>query len=333
MEATTATVPKRTPQLAIRTLLRGVGQVMFQESAWTGLLFLAGIFWGAFASGTPEVAWGCIAGVGASTVTGCLLGEPMKDGEAGLWGFNGALVGCAFPTFLGTGWLMWISLVFCAALTTIVRRGFNNVMAAWKINSLTFPFVFCTWLFLLSAREFMGLPQGAGEGTPELPGAIAPALDAGFGDLVVYWLKGISQVFLVDNWVTGIFFLAALAVCNLWSCFWAAVASAISLGVACLFHATGTDISSGLYGFSAVLTGIAVGSTFYHTNWRVAAWTVMAIVATVFVQAAMNAFLAPLGIATLTGPFCITTWLFLLPCFKFNAPEPDHSSWHKAGGK
>lgn len=317
------------PALAVRTLLRGVGQVMFQESAWTGLLFLAGIFWGAFASGTPEVAWGCLAGVGASTVTGCLLCEPRSDGEAGLWGFNGALVGCAFPTFLGTGWLMWVSLVFCAAMTTVARRGFNNVMAPWHINSLTFPFVFCTWLFLLSARVFIGLPEG-GESVPALPGAIAPALDCSFANLVIYWLKGISQVFLVNNWVTGIFFLAALFVCNRWSCLWAAVASAVSLGIACLFHATGTDIADGLYGFSAVLTGIAVGSTFYHTNWRVAAWTLMAIVATVFVQAAMNAFLAPLGIATLTGPFCIATWIFLLPRYKFNAPEtPDHSTWHK----
>ncbi|MDE6928849.1 MAG: urea transporter, partial [Muribaculaceae bacterium] len=44
--------------LGIRTLLRGAGQVMFQCSSWTGLLFLAGIFWGAYASHTPAVAWG-----------------------------------------------------------------------------------------------------------------------------------------------------------------------------------------------------------------------------------------------------------------------------------
>ena len=28
-----------------RTVLRGVGQVMFQDSMWTGLLFFIGIFW------------------------------------------------------------------------------------------------------------------------------------------------------------------------------------------------------------------------------------------------------------------------------------------------
>jgi urea transporter len=41
-------------------------------------------------------------------------------------------------------------------------------------------------------------------------------------------------------------------------------------------------------------------------------------VVTVFVQAAMNAWMLPYSIATLTAPFCITTWLFLLPNIKLN---------------
>ena len=128
----------------IRSLLRGAGQVMFQNSAWTGLLFLCGIFWGAYAQGTGIVAWGALLGVTVSTLAGRLLGLPAEDGRQGLWGFNGILVGCAFPTFMGNTVWMWLALTLCAALTTWVRTGFNNVMAPWKTNSLTFPFVFCT---------------------------------------------------------------------------------------------------------------------------------------------------------------------------------------------
>ena len=29
----------------------------------------------------------------------------------------------------------------------------------------------------------------------------------------------------------------------------------------------------------------------------------------------MDTFFAPLGIPTFTGPFCVATWLFLLPQF------------------
>ena len=34
-----------------RTVARGVGQVMFQDNMWTGIFFLAGIFWGAYEEG------------------------------------------------------------------------------------------------------------------------------------------------------------------------------------------------------------------------------------------------------------------------------------------
>lgn len=315
------------PVRGIRSILRGIGQVMFQENAWTGLLFLMGIFWGAYAEGTPQVAWGALTGAVVSTLTGWAMVQKPADGLAGLWGFNGTLVGCAFPTFLGTTWLMWLCLILCAALSTIVRRGFNNVMAPWKVNSLTFPFVFTTWVFLLASRMFAGMPP-IGEATPELPGEVVTAFSHGFGNLVTYWLKGISQVFLINDWGTGIFFLVALFICDRWSCLWAAVASAISLAVVCLFHASGSDIADGLYGFSPVLTGIAIGSVFYKTtNWQIAALTVLAIVITVFVQAAMNAFFKPWGLATLTGPFCITTWLFLLPAYKLSNIFSPHSEW------
>ena len=58
-----------------------------------------------------------------------------------------------------------------------------------------------------------------------------------------------------------------------------------------------------------------------------AALTVLAIVVTVFVQAAMDAFFKPWGIATLTGPFCITTWLFLLPAYKLSNIFSPHTEW------
>jgi urea transporter len=86
-------------------------------------------------------------------------------------------------------------------------------------------------------------------------------------------------------------------------------------------------ISAGLYGFSAVLTAIALATVFYRPCLRSAIWALFGIVVTVFVQAAMNIWVEPYSIATLTGPFCVTTWLFLLPMFKLDEAQPDHSSW------
>ncbi|MBD5218415.1 MAG: urea transporter [Bacteroidales bacterium] len=313
-----------------RSLLRGVGQVMFQDSAWTGLLILAGIFWGSFAGGTPQVAWGALVGLIASTLSGMLMGIDSEDGQNGLWGFNGILVGCAFPTFFDDTWLMWVALIICAMTTTWVRKGFNNVMAPWKVNSLTFPFVFMTWLFLLCAKTLHGLPE-YGLSVPTLESSFSDAVATpDFQDIIEYWLKGVSQVFLVNSWVTGLLFLIGLALCSRWAALWAGIGSAIALALAFLFGADSTSISAGLYGFSPVLTGIALGMTFYKPNWKSALWALAGIIVTFFIQAGMNSLMEPFGIPTLTGPFCITTWLFLLPLYKMDVEEkPDHSSWSK----
>lgn len=304
-----------------RTLLRGIGQVMFQDSRWTGLLFLIGIFWGAYEEGMGIVAWGAVVGVIVSTLAGYFLKLPDENGAQGLWGFNGVLVGCAFPTFMGNTPWMWVALILCSAMTTWVRTGLNNVMGTWKVSSFTFPFVLCTWFFLLSARIMTGMPDTF-ESAASFASASAVQLDTSFPQLVIYWLKGIAQVFLINSWVTGIFFLIGLALCSWRAAIWAAIASLLSLATAILWGAPADAISNGLYGFSAVLTGIALGATFCRSNdWRTWIWAVLGIEATVFIQAAMNAAFAPLGIATLTAPFCIGTWLFLLPGYKMFAPN------------
>lgn len=313
--------------VAVRSTLRGSGQVMFQQSAWTGLLFLAGIFWGAYETHTPLVAWGAVVGLVASTLAGYITSDSKDPGEAGLWGFNGILVGCAFPTFLASTWQMWVALVFCSMLTTWVRTGMNNVMAPWKVNSLTFPFVLMTWFFLFASRMMSGMAPDA-LSTPALTEHFITTLDTSFGSLVQYWLKGVAQVFLIDSWVTGIFFLVALAVCSRWAAFWGAMGSAISLAMAIVFKADAANISAGLFGFSPVLTGIALGCTFYKPGVKTAVWAVVGIIATFFIQAGMDAFFAPFGLPTLTGPFCVATWLFLLPQFKLNPqPETSHPEW------
>ena len=304
-----------------RTVLRGVGQVMFQDSMWTGLLFFIGIFWGAYQEGFGIVAWGALVGVVVSTLTGYFLDLPDDNGAQGLWGFNGVLVGCAFPTFMENSVWMWIALVLCAAMTTWVRTGLNNIMGKWGVSSFTFPFVLSTWFFLLAARYMHGMAP-AFESVPAMAQETLGHLDLGFGSLVIYWLKGISQVFLINSWVTGICFLVGLALCSWRAALWAAIASAESLLIIILWQGPAADIAEGLYGFSAVLTVIALGATFCNSdNWKTWIWALLGIAATVFIQAGMNAAFAPLGLATLTGPFCIGTWLFLLPQYKIFAPK------------
>lgn len=319
---------------ALRSLLRGAGQVMFQQSALCGALFVAGLFWGAWSQGRIVVAWGALAGLLAATLTGHLLRMEPDDGARGLWGFNGILTGAALMSFLRPTLGVWVVLLLTSAATVWVRRGMNRVMAPWQVNSLTMPFVLMCWLMLLAAHALKGLPAD-GLPAPHLMELQASPLSLTPRLLIEGWLKGISQVFLLNSAGAGALFLMGLFWANRWSALWAMVGSALALGVACAYGAPAEAWSEGLYGFSPVLTGIALGSIFYPPSWRSALWSICGIVLTLFVQLGVDAALAPLGIPSLTAPFCLTTWLFLLPMFKLErhphkapfTPEADHSDW------
>ena len=80
---------------AFLTLGRGVGQVMFQNNALSGLLMLAGILLNSW-----QMALLAIAGNVVSTLTACLSGYSREDIRNGLYGFNGTLVGIAIGVFM-----------------------------------------------------------------------------------------------------------------------------------------------------------------------------------------------------------------------------------------
>lgn len=301
-----------------KIIFRGASQVMFQENWCGGVLIIAGIFWGSYYSGFPSVAWGAIVGVIVSTLTGYILKLNPEDGDMGLWGYNGILVGCAMPTFLGETLLMWLTLILFAAASTWILVGMNRVFKKFKVTAYTFPFVLLTIFILLATRVMHGLPAPY-LSVPELPGPFSSELDTTFKSLATYWLKGVSQVFLINSAITGIIFIFALWICNRWAAFWACLSSAIALGVAILLECDSHYIANGLFGFSPVLTGIAVGCTFYNVNWRTTIYAVLAVVTTVYIQAAMDTIAVPWGLPTLTAPFCITTWLFMLPQLKLNS--------------
>src|SRR6266566_9499481 len=68
----------------VDTLLRGTGQVMFQNNPLTGLLFLAGIF-----VNSGKLGGLGILGLATSTLTAYLLGADRTLIRNGLFGFNG----------------------------------------------------------------------------------------------------------------------------------------------------------------------------------------------------------------------------------------------------
>jgi urea transporter len=297
--------------------LRGAGQVIFQNNPLAGLFFLVAIAWGAVQGGTPRVAAGAVMALAIATITAMLLNVDATSLRQGLFGFNGVLVGAAVPTFLADSPAMWVLLVIGAAVSTVTMLAVSNVMKTWGVPALTFPFVLTTWFLVLAAYSFGALAIH-GMGPPALahPAVRAPTETTavpGAVTLLEAWLKGPAQVFLINNWMSGILVVVGLAVSSLWAAACALVGTGVAIVLSLALGASTSSIIGGLYGFSPVLTAVAVGCVFYTPSWRVALYALLATVFTVIVQAAMDAAMMPLGIPTFTAPFVFVTWLFLLP--------------------
>lgn len=294
--------------------LRGTGQVMFQNHPLTGALFLAAIGWGSFTAGVPEVFIGGLLGLVVATSTAQWLHVDAAGLAAGLYGYNGILVGLALPTFLAPSALLWAYVVLGAAVSVVAMLATVNVVKTWSVSALTFPFVLTTWLLLLATYAFAGLDGSAlpfsGEVVAIDPGEANPLDLAGFAQGV---FRSISQVFFKGSGVAALVLLAGLAVSSRAAAVFALAGALLAVVTAHLLGAESELISAGLLGFSPVLTAIALGSVFYRPSPRVVVYAALGTVFTVIAQGAMNVALTPLGLPTLTAPFVLASWLFLLP--------------------
>jgi len=306
----------------INANLRGASQVFFQNNALTGFIILGALFWGAQAAGRLVIAFGAVAGLLIGTVTAMVLNADRGSLIQGLFGFNGILVGTALPTFLADHPLLWAYLAIGAAVSTVVTLAVANVVKAWGVPGSTAPFVLTTWLLLLGAYSLSNVPIAA-LSSPALPAIGTPAGQPAVDPLLVILAKNISQVYLIENVVTGVLFIIAIAVSSLRGAAFAVVGSVVSVMTAGVLGAKATAINAGLYGFSAVLTAMAIGAVFNPPSARVALYAVLATISTVIVQAALNTAVSPFGIPTLTSPYVLTMWLFLLPRADL-APHPHH---------
>ena len=293
--------------------LRGVGQVFFQNNPLTGLLILVAVFWGAIEADTAYVGLGAVVGLLVGTSTAMLLHADNDSLRQGMFGFSPVLTGAAVPTFLGNDAVMWVYLVIGAAVTAVVTLAVSNLLDTWGIPASTGPFVLTTWFLLLGAYQLSRLTIGS-MGPPALPEAAAATdFDMTAESLTTSMLKGVSQVMLAGSWASGIIILVALVVSSRWAAGLAAAGTIVGTLVAIGFGADATAIGEGLWGFSPVLTAIALGAVFLHTSWPVLLYAALGTVFTVFVQAGLTTALGPLGVPTLTAPYLIAMWLFTLP--------------------
>ncbi|QDI83243.1 urea transporter [Methylorubrum populi] len=314
-------MPRANSNLLVQSL-RGASQVFFMENAATGMLFFVAMAYASSVTGNWATTIGAAVGLLVATLTARLLDCDPPSVASGLYGFNGVLVGAALPTFIAASPQLWIAVVVGAAASTVFTAAFSATLTGkWGIPGSTGPFVLAGWLMVAAAHSFGRLhvtgdaPKLAGDVTPNVLGI--PALT----DLVAIFFRNIGQVYLLGSAISGAIILAGILIASVPAGIAAAAGSLISIAVALALGADPSAVSQGLYGFSPVLTAMAVGVIFMTPSPRVALYAGLATVTTVFVQGALDVMVAPAGIPSFTAPYVLTMYLFIAPK-KLIAPHP-----------
>jgi len=296
-------------------VLRGIGQVVFQDNPISGAVILGGIFYNSWIYGTV-----CLFGTIISTLTALVFKADKGMIKAGLFGFNGALIAIALvaytsPNFttgnIPNGYLV-LYIVLCAAFTSLILPAFGALLGPHKVPGLTMPFVLATWFVLGALLQFS---------TIDVSNALKPTSPSDFtGPRPDYtwitWFHGISmgiaEIFFQDNWVTGVIILIGIAINTRIGALMALMGSTLAVGAAILYGAHDEAIRDGLFGYNAALTAMALGGFFLVLNVPGFIYTVIGVLVTVRVWPSLGVFLEPSGMPVLTSAFVFVTWLMLL---------------------
>ena len=294
-----------------QVLLRGSGQVIFMDSARTGALNLLALAWGAWAGGTTwAVLAGALLGLLLATAAARPLGAALDRRAAGLYGFNGLLVGAALPTFMAPTAALWGWLALAALACTAVTLVLERALRRWALPGLTFPFIVTTWAALALMQAWPALRQA-------LPALAAPAWAAwqgpfGVADFGRAVLVSVAQVFFVDDALAGGIFLLALAVHSRAAAALAALGAAAGVAGALLAGADRAAIAHGMWGYTAALTAPAVGCVFGQPTRAALVLALLAAALTVLAQAAATPLAGAAGQPSLTIAFVVVSWAVLL---------------------
>lgn len=293
---TTSQIPGRLTLGGVsRNLADGVGQIFFQPSWLAGLLILLGI-------AVASVPMAAITALGTlvATASARLVGLATVHG---LQGYCGALVGAASWAAFGEVWPATLATVLgaaaCPAATQALAWVFARMpVAGGPLPVLTAPFCIVSGIVALLARAVMPAVQ------------LAPVVYEG-GALELFAVAvfaGISQVVLVESWLSGVVILAGLFVAG-WRVGVAGLLGSV-LGTLTAW-AAGTplaELAMGLAGYSPCLVAIAIAAVFLRPG--AFAWGLAAVGAVVTVGVQWLVAMTPIPVYT--WPFILVTWLVLV---------------------
>lgn len=144
-------VPTIASGFFVESVAHGVGQVMFQASLWTGLLFLIGIAlndrqhaaWVLIGSvlGMIVASYHIDAGMRALDPEKLIVRNQFENIQLGLYGYNATLAAVAL--------FLWRRSLLLSVVGIILTVPLTEFVPMLGISALTAPFVLATWIVMI----------------------------------------------------------------------------------------------------------------------------------------------------------------------------------------
>ncbi|KAL7542779.1 hypothetical protein ACHAXR_013121 [Thalassiosira sp. AJA248-18] len=266
---------------------RAMGQIVFLNSVESGrVVFLS------LALGDPTLASLAALGAVTATSTSQFIGLDKNTWNDGLWGYNGALIGCAASVF-GPSFFpyMVVSTLFGAAATPVLSA---SLKSAITMPQWTWSFNVVALTSLLQTRPLLKSAADVNETAP---------VSTGFTDVALSPLLGISQIFVVGSPITGAGIVGAIYLYSPKLAVHALGGSATGCLVGLLSGAELSDVCMGLWGYNSALTSMAVG-TFFVNSRQTMILSASGAAASAALFGAMQSLFGTHGVPCLTLPFC-----------------------------
>ncbi|XP_032867103.1 urea transporter 2-like [Tyto alba] len=297
-------------------VLRGISQVMFVNNPFSGLIMVAGFL-------VQNPWWtltGCLGTV-VSTSTALALGQDRSAISAGLYGYNGVLVGLLMAVFSAKGdyhWWLLLPVALVSMMCPVFTSALGSVFCKWDLPVFTLPFNLALTLYLAaSGPHNLFFPT-----TVIQPATATPNItwtDAEMPMLLQSIPVGVGQVYGCDNpWAGGIF-LIALFISSPLICLHAAIGSAVGMLAALSLATPFRKIYSGLWGYNSSLSCVAIGGMFYAFTWQTHLLAIACALFSAYLGAAMTNMLSVFGVPSGTWSFCLSALTFLLITTNYSA--------------
>lgn len=285
-------------------LLNGIGQVYFTPSVMTSLLLLLAISIESLAlafltllgaSCSYALAFCCYMYANANANTN----KAAYDIDSGMYALNGALIGLFIGNFFGVTPLLVLVAVLGALLTIPIA---NIVFRFKKYRGYTSAFILTSWL-IYAIQSTLDLSAFSAPDSALMP-LISIEANSLFKlpTVVIPLLKGISQVSFIENALSGLVILVAIALSNIKHAIWIMLAVIISTVFSGLIGASSELVAQGLYGYNAILATLAL------VLYPRIPWPLLTLLG-MLLSCVITLGFHELSLLPLTAPFILSTWV------------------------